>query len=224
MPAYIFDSETTGLTAPVQLVEAAWLKIGAVAGLPVTDQFLQRYKPAKKIELGALSVSHILDEELADCPPHDSFVMPADTQYIIGHNVDYDWKVIGEPAVKRICTKALSSMLWPMADSHTQSAMIYLHFRDQAGDLLRNAHAALDDVKNCRKLLGMIIDTLAVQRGAAIEDWEDLWLISEEARIPTVIGFGKHKGMAIADLPGDYRSWLLKQTDLDPFVRKALMR
>lgn len=223
MTAYIFDSETTGLIAP-HLVEAAWLKIGAVSGLPITEQFLQRYKPAKPIELGALSVSHILDEELADCSPHDSFSMPSDTQYIIGHNVDYDWRVIGEPDVKRICTKALSSMLWPLADSHTQSAMIYLHFRDQAAGLLRNAHAALDDVKNCRKLLGVIIDTLAAKRGSAIEDWEELWLISEEARIPTVISFGKHKGMAIADLPSDYRSWLLKQNDLDPFVLKALKR
>ena len=223
MTAYIFDSETTGLVAP-QLVEAAWLKIGSIVGLPITEHFLQRYKPAKPIELGALATSHILDEELADCQPNDSFAMPEDTQYIIGHNVDYDWRVIGEPKVKRICTKALSSMLWPLADSHTQSAMIYLHFRNEASGLLRNAHAALDDVKNCRKLLGVIIDTLADRRGAAIESWEDLWVISEDARIPTIIGFGKHKGMPITDLPGDYRSWLLKQNDLDPFVRKALLR
>ncbi|MGS0735520.1 3'-5' exonuclease [Pseudomonas sp. GG8] len=223
MTAYIFDSETTGLTDP-QLVEAAWLKIGAVAGLPVTEQFLGRYKPEKRIELGALVTSHILDEELSDCPPHDSFSMPADTQYIIGHNVDYDWRVIRQPDVKRICTKALSTLLWPLADSHSQSAMIYLHFRDQATELLRNAHAALDDVRNCRKLLGVIIDALAAKRGYVVEDWEDLWLLSEEARIPTIISFGKHKGAAFANLPNDYRSWLLKQADVDPYVRTALMR
>ena len=223
MSAYILDSETAGLADP-QLVEAAWLKIGAIAGLPITGQFLNRYKPEKRIELGALATSHILDEELADCTPHDSFSMPADTQYIIGHNVDYDWRVIREPDVKRICTKALSTMLWPLADSHSQSSMIYLHFRNQATELLRNAHAALDDVKNCRKLLGVIIDALAAKRGYVVEDWEDLWLLSEEARVPTIISFGKHKGLAFADLPGDYRSWLLKQDDVDPYVRTALMR
>lgn len=223
MTAYIFDSETTGLVAP-QLVEAAWLKIGSIVGLPITEHFLQCYKPAKPIELGALATSHILDEELVDCPPHDSFAMPADTQYMIGHNVDYDWRVIGEPDVKRICTKALSSMLWPHADSHTQSAMIYLHYRSEAPTLLRNAHAALDDVKNCRLLLTKIIWALSDKLGRPVNGWDDLWLQSEEARIPTIISFGKHKGMAISDLPGDYRSWLLKQNDLDPFVRKALMR
>ncbi|MNO08895.1 hypothetical protein D3C81_2317810 [compost metagenome] len=65
---------------------------------------------------------------------------------------------------------------------------------------------------------------MAAQRGAVIEDWDELWAISEEARIPTIIGFGKHKGTAIADLPSDYRSWLLKQNDLDPYVRAALSR
>nr|WP_214658155.1 3'-5' exonuclease [Pseudomonas folii] len=206
------------------MVEAAWLKLGSISGLPVIDQYLARFKPGKPIELGALATSHILDEELSDCPAHDTFFMPDDMEYIIGHNVDYDWKVVRQPDVKRICTKALSSKLWPDADTHTQSAMIYLHYRDQASSLLRNAHAALDDVKNCRLLLIKIIDALAEKLGRPLIDWEELWTISEDARIPTVIGFGKHKGMAIADLPSDYKRWLLNQTELDPFVRKALSR
>lgn len=150
--------------------------------------------------------------------------MPGDVIYLIGHNVDYDWRVIGEPDVKRICTQALSSRLWPLAGSHTQSAMIYLHYRAEATGLLRNAHAALDDVKNCRLLLVKILDQLVSELGRPVNDWEELWQISEDARIPMIIGFGKHKGTAFADLPSDYRRWLLNQPDLDPFVRKALSR
>lgn len=90
--------------------------------------------------------------------------------------------------------------------------------------MLRNAHAALDDVKNCRLLLVKILDTLSVTLGRPVNDWEELWQISEDARIPAVIGFGKHKGMAVADLPSDYKRWLLNQTDLDPYMRKALSR
>lgn len=223
MTAYIFDSETTGLSDP-HLVEAAWLKLNDLSSLAVTDSFLQRYKPGKPIELSALATSHILDEELADCPPHTDFALPGGVVYLIGHNVDYDWRVIGEPDVKRICTQALSSKLWPNAGSHTQSAMIYLHYRAAAAGLLRNAHAALDDVKNCRLLLVKILDQLAADLGRSVNDWEELWRISEDARIPTIIGFGKHKGAPFADLPSDYRRWLLNQSDLDPFVRKALSR
>lgn len=223
MTAYIFDSETTGLNAP-QLVEAAWLKIDSTDEMRITDQFLARYKPSKPIELGALATSHILDEELVDCPSHETFSLPHDTVFLIGHNVDYDWNVIGQPDVKRICTQALSRMLWPSADSHSQSAMIYLHYRSVAPALLRNAHAALDDVKNCHRLLKKIVRVLSQKLGRPVEGWEELWIISEDARIPTHIGFGKHKGMAITDLPSDYKRWLLNQADLDPFVRKALTR
>ncbi|WP_346395205.1 3'-5' exonuclease [Pseudomonas syringae] len=223
MTAYIFDSETTGLSEP-QLVEAAWLKLESITGLAVLSEYLERFKPSKAIELGALATSHILDEELIDCPSHTEFSMPEDTQYLVGHNVDYDWGVIGRPDLKRICTAALSRRLWPEADSHSQSAMIYLHYREQAAGLLRNAHAALDDVKNCRLLLVKIVDVLAEKIGRPVRDWEELWELSEDARIPTVISFGKHKGMEISKLPGDYKRWLLSQAELDPFVRKALSR
>ena len=37
-----------------------------------------------------------------------------------------------------------------------------------------------------------------------------------------VVAFGKHKGTAIKDLPSDYANWLLKQDELDPYLRTAL--
>lgn len=223
MTAIIFDSETTGFKDP-QMVEGAYLKLADIQTLEVVEEFLQRYKADKPIELGALATSHIYDEELADCPPHTDFALPAGTTYIIGHNVDYDWGVIGRPDVKRICTQALSRALWPDADSHSQSAMIYLHYREHARGLLQNAHAALDDVHNCRRLLVKILAELAARNGSSVFSFEDLWMISEEARIPTVIRFGKHAGSKIEDIPASYKSWLLGQPDVDPYLRKALSK
>lgn len=221
MTAIVFDTETTGFQEP-QVIEAAWLRLNSPDSLYVEADFLQRYKPSKPIELGALSIHHIYDEELADCPDASTFTLPAGVEYLIGHNVDYDWNVIGRPDLKRICTKALSASLWPEAGSHSQSSMIYLHYRAEARDLLRNAHAALDDVHNCRRLLAKIIEALGERQGRPVADWEELWQHSEEARIPKFISFGKHKGMAIADLPGDYVAWLLRQPDVDPYLVKAL--
>jgi exodeoxyribonuclease X len=34
--------------------------------------------------------------------------------------------------------------------------------------------------------------------------------------------FGKHKGALFADVPSDYKEWLLTQGDIDPYLRKAL--
>jgi exodeoxyribonuclease X len=49
-----------------------------------------------------------------------------------------------------------------------------------------------------------------------------LYQMSEIARIPKIITFGKHKGTEIKDLPADYVQWLLRQDDLDPYLVKAL--
>ncbi|NYT66564.1 DUF3820 family protein [Alcaligenaceae bacterium] len=216
MTAIIFDTETTGTNEP-QIIEAAWLRLDSPMTLNVTEQFEQRYRPSERITLGALAVHHIYDEELIDCPSHTEFKLPANVDYIIGHNVDYDWKVAGQPNVKRICTLALSRRLFPDADSHSQSAMLYLIDRPNARNLLKAAHSALADVQNCRSLLAHLISL-----SGPIADWEALWQLSEQARIPKVMTFGKHKGMLIADVPADYKAWLLRQSDVDPYLQAAL--
>ena len=55
-----------------------------------------------------------------------------------------------------------------------------------------------------------------------IKTIEELYQASEDARIPRSINFGKHRGTTIADLPADYMQWLLRQEDLDPYLRKAI--
>lgn len=219
MTALIFDTETTGINEPA-IIEAAWVEVNAPFTLAVMDEFEQRYNPGKTIELGALATHHILDEEVAGCPPASEFSLPPGTEYIIGHNVDYDWKVIGEPPVKRICTLALSRSLFPDVDSHTQSAMLYLFERDSARALLRHAHSAKHDVMNCRTVL----DHLLIKMGDITQatTWKEVWQRSEQARIPKVMTFGKHKGTPIKDVPLDYKRWLLNQPDVDPYLVKAL--
>src|SRR5690606_3547966 len=172
MTTIIFDTETTG-TAEPQIIEAAWLRLDSPTTLNVTEQFEQRYCPTQRITLGALAVHHIYDEDLVDCQPHTDFKLPADVQYIIGHNVDYDWKVAGQPDVKRICTLALCRSLYPEADSHSQSAMLYLIDRPNARSLLRAAHSALADVQNCRSLLANLVGL-----SGPAADWEALWQLS----------------------------------------------
>jgi exodeoxyribonuclease X len=214
--AIIFDTESTGLNEP-ELIEAAWVGLLSPDNLNPYAHFIRRYKPSKPIELGALCTHNIYDEELEECDPSASFRLP-EAAYVIGHNIDYDFKVIGNPdGYKRICTQALSRSLWPDLDSHKQSAMIYHLERATARERLRNAHCAMDDVLNCQILLGHIINKLG-----NITDWESLWLASEQARIPTVMPFGKHKGEPIARIPNDYKKWLSRQPDVDPYLLKAL--
>ena len=211
----IFDTEATGIKEPV-LIEAAWVELASLEPFAVTNPFEQRYNPGKPISLGALATHHIMDEELVDCPPAASFTLPSDVDYVIGHNVDFDWEVIGKPDIKRICTLALARKVWPDLDSHNQSALLYHLERATAREQLRNAHSALTDVGICAAILKHLCQQLGVKT------IEALYAESEIARIPTTMPFGKHKGMLLADVPKDYKKWLLTQQDIDPFLRKAL--
>ena len=215
MNALILDTETTGIDEP-QPVEIAWLRVEGPSELKIEQMFCSRYKPSKPISLGAMATHHIMDEDLVHCAPPDTFRLPDGIEYLIGHNVDFDWQAIGKPEVKRIDTLAFSRKLWPTADSHSQGAMLYLLERKTARSYLRGSHSAQVDAYNCFRLLRRILDKLRPMT------WEALWLLSEDARVPDVMPFGKHKGTLIADVPADYKRWLLGQPDVDPYLRKAL--
>lgn len=221
-----FDTETTGFNE-AEIIEAAWVELDNPQDLGFTNEFESRYQPTKPIELGAMSTHHILDEELVGCPPSASFALPDGVTYILGHNVDYDWEMIGKPDIKRICSLALARKYLPDLDSHKQSALIYHFYRDvpsTARDMVRNAHSALPDVINCVIVTRFLVEIIREVHGIAIDSWDTLWRVSEEARVPEILTFGKHKGEHMRDVPRSYKQWLLRQDDLDPYVRQSIER
>lgn len=220
--AYIIDTETTGVDDPEPIEIALspfWLDDPAMTAHAV---YVRRFKPSKPITLGALATHHILDEDLSGEAPWSEFeiVLPPDVTHIIGYKVDFDWQAIGKPDVKRIDVMAMCRTLWPTLDSHTQGAMLYFLDRSNARERLRTvAHSAEGDLAICRDVLWHV---LTKERAFRIDTLDDLWRYSEECRIPKVLSFGKHKGTAIADLPSDYKQWMLRQADMDPYVIKAV--
>ena len=223
MNALILDTETHDLNG--YPIEIAYAPCSFEQGVLVINQgevFDEYFSCPEPIALGALATHHILETDIAEKPSFDTFRMPQGVQYLIGHNIDYDITAIQkcQPdfTVKGICTLALCRMVWPELP-HTLSAMYY-HVMDDlelARKHLRHAHNAKADIY----FTGVILKTLVEQLG--IKDMNSLFIMSETARIPKYITFGKHKGTAIKDLDSGYVSWLLKQPDLDPYLRKALV-
>ena len=223
MSTLILDTETHDLNG--YPIEIAYAPCSFEQGVLVINQggvFDEYFSCSEPIALGALATHHILEIDIAEKPSFDTFKMPQDVQYLIGHNIDYDIKAVQkcQPdfTVKGICTLALCRMVWPELP-HTLSAMYY-HVMDDlelARKHLRHAHNAKADIY----FTGVILKTLVEQLG--IKDMNSLYIMSETARIPKYITFGKHKGTAIKDLDSGYVSWLLKQPDLDPYLRKALV-
>ncbi|EFF82857.1 exonuclease [Acinetobacter haemolyticus ATCC 19194] len=224
MQTIILDTETHTLNGLP--IEIAYAPIEIESGKLSLDKkkiFDQLYQVGQPISFAAMAVHHILESDLVDRPFYNEFQLPTETTYIIGHNVDYDIAAIARCGVetshlKPICTLALARHVWPDAEAHNISALIYLISKgsDKAREMLKGAHRADADIILTANILMHIIHQLDIQ------NIEQLYIASEEARIPKSITFGKHKGTTIQDLPTDYVQWLLRQDDLDVYLRKAL--
>jgi exodeoxyribonuclease X len=216
--AIVFDTETTGIIEPA-LIEAAGIIINGSPFEKQTETFNNRYNPGKPISYGAMATHNILPSDLENCPPASEFKLPDNTDFLIGHNIDFDWEVIGKPNVKLIDTLPMSRKIWPDIDSHNLGALSYALTADKIKmrEFLVNRHSALADVKLCLNVLKHIL-----QEKPELKQWEDIYTFSEKSRIPDIMLFGKHKGTAIKDIPADYKKWLLKQEDIDKYLLIAL--
>jgi len=223
MKAIILDTETTGLKKP-EYIEVAYLEVDDL-NLNVKNQFYQQYKPNKEIDYGAMAVHHIVPSDLADCSPTGTFKFPKGVDYLIGHNIDFDWEVIGKPDVKRIDTLALSRYLIPECDSHTQSALLYFFELSRAKEKLVDAHNALADTKICLAIFRYLLQLICAKEIISPKDlsFDSVYELSEKARIPTKMPFGKYKGKLIKDVPLSYKVWLVQQRNVDEYLAKALV-
>lgn len=182
LKAIVFGTETHDKENPI-IIEAAWIDplTWDEANPPEGSTFCQRYNPGVPITYGAMAVHHIRNEDLVGCPPAESFKLPESVEYIIGHNIDFDWKAIGCPPVKRICSLALARAYLPNLDSHTQSALMYYFFGAAAKEKLKEAHSSLADVQNLVLILDAMTERCVIP---GCSEFEELWELSEEARIP----------------------------------------
>ena len=224
MHAIILDTETHTLNGqPIEIAYAPIEIHDAKITLDKSQLFDQLYQADEPISYAAMAVHHILETDLADQPHYTTFKLPAETQYIIGHNIDYDIRAIQKcgvdtSSIKAICTLALARKVWPDAEAHNISALIYMITKgsEKAREMIRKAHRADMDIILTANILMHIVHHLK------INSIEELYEASEDARIPRIVNFGKHKGTLITDLPSDYIQWLLRQDELDPYLRKAL--
>jgi len=225
MQAIILDTETHTLNGlPIEIAYAPIQIQNGKLSLDRNQIFDQLYNIGdEKISYASMAVHHILESDLIDQPNFSKFQLPKDTTYIIGHNIDYDIQTIQQCGIdtshiKAICTLALARLVWPNAEAHNISSLIYMISKgsEKAREMLRGAHRADADIILTANILMHIIYELK------IPNIEALFEASEDARIPRMINFGKHRGTAIHDLPADYIQWLLRQEDLDSYLRKAL--
>ena len=238
MRAIVLDFEATNATEDAQETEIGIMGVDFYDGIldksdDKKDVTSRRCKPDRPISYGAMAVTNIFNEDVASCESHIDVcqrLIPKGAAYIIGHNIDFDIRVAANAGVdvsqyKAICTLAMVRNLYPDADSHTLGAMSCMLDYEYARANMKDAHGAAADVVMTARLLYIIC------KNQNITSMEQLYEFSEFARIPTHFPFGKHKGMAIAELATNhdgrgYLQWVVNSIKDNEYLtaacRKAL--
>ncbi len=237
IPAVIIDFEATDVSKEAEATQLGWRHInfddeGHLRAEPLPPNRSEPYsnyvmcKPDRAISYGAMAVSHITPEDVHDQFSHRKVVqvLPEGEAYIIAHNADFDIQVAANAGVdvsryKRICTQALARRMLPNLDSHSLGALTYAINPDLARQYCRNAHDAGWDVTFTLWLLEHLCEL------GGITSMEQLYLASEEARIPLTFTFGKHQGKTIKDIAvtdRGYLQWIIKNHDNAYLVKACL--
>lgn len=222
MTALIIDTETDQARDPRPIQVAT---IDMLTG----EEWVKYFNSSRPISPFTTQIHGITDGDVAGLEIFElaKFAVP---DYLIAHNARFDWRVIGSPEVKLICTVQLARLAFPEWDSYKQGRCIEQLFASEgeigqkkAFNLTQKAHDALGDVRMCH----IIYHACCERLGVAHDDFAKMHEISENgtktnftkrkrsqkplisAFEVTTMPFGRHKGMAMADMPKSYVKWLL---------------
>jgi exodeoxyribonuclease X len=213
----VLDTETASLQGGVCDIAIAVLD----ENLNVIQEYESLIDPERPISPEASGIHHITDDMVYTAPTLDEFMEMndyplADEDLVVsGHNVQFDCRMIGDHIPKshrRVCTLRLAKNLWPDAENHKLQTLRY-KFKLDAG----TAHRAMGDVITCINLLRLISQEQKVSIHGLID------MARAPLSLDTRIGFGKHKGTKLRELPPSWVQWLLEKAEsVDPDLREAL--
>jgi exodeoxyribonuclease X len=189
------------------------------------DMFNMRFNPERRISVKAMAKHNIINEDLRNKPSYSSFKLPASVLYVVGHNVDYDVRVLRRSGItqelKPIDTLAMARTLLPNAPGYSLETLSYYLASDHSylRDYLLNANGARKDVDLTAALLSKLIRLIDPLSNGSIQD---LYEFSLECRVPKVMSAGEYQGRAIKDVPESYKRYLLKNPNTDLWLKFAL--
>ena len=214
----LLDIETTGVTAPVFVVELAALRMRGWD--PDGAPFRKLLNQNQDISAEAACV-HGYTREILERdgePPvrvYREFAEYARNLPLVSFNLEYDLDEVLKPEWKRLRVASIGSqgfcalrlaqrLLDPVPAGNCKLQTLRQYYRQPE----RGAHTALGDVQTVADLFGQVLRPVAELRG--LDTWEKLVEYAAEEWFPSRIAFGKHKGRLFQEARKDaeLRRWL----------------
>ena len=214
----ILDTETTGFTTPIYVVELAAQRMRGWQ--PVGDPFRKLLNQNQQIPSEVSRVHGYTREILErDGEPaeevYDAFARYAEGLPLVAYNLDYDLGRVLHPEWSRLkinpigvsgfCALRLAQRLLdpvPAGNCKLQTLRQYYRLPE------RGAHTGLGDVMTVVDLFAHVLRPIAEQRG--LQTWDQLAGFTLEEWYPSRLTFGKYKGKSFheAHHNAEIRKWL----------------
>lgn len=214
----LFDTETTGFSEPIFVVELAAQRM--CGWQPDADPFRKLLNQNEDIPVETSRVHGYTREILERDGEPPEQVYRAFAEYVgdlplVSFNLEYDLEEVLKPEWKRLhvspigrpglCALRLAQRLLdpvPAGNCKLQTLRQYYRLPE------RGAHTALGDVQTVVDLFANVLRPIAEHRG--LDTWDKLVAYAAEEWFPSRIAFGKHKGRLIqeAQTDAELRRWL----------------
>jgi len=217
-PWILLDTETTGLHAPVFVVELAAQRMrGWVAeGEPFRKLLNQNEDiPAEASRVHGYTREILERDGEAPVAVYREFADYVGELPLVSFNLEYDLEEVLQPEWKRLriapigrpgfCALRLAQRLLdpvPAGNCKLQTLRQYYRLPE------RGAHTGMGDVETVVDLLAQVLRPIAEHRG--LETWDQIVAYAAEEWYPSRIAFGKHKGRLVGEARQDaeLRRWL----------------
>lgn len=222
MNLLFLDTETTDLEDR-RLVQLAYKKYGS------DDVFDQMYKPPISIKPGASEQNHIVDEDVADCPPFQGSDDAAairkllEDHILIAHNAEFDISVLKNEGVETkyyICTQKIAQSILddPKIEKFSMQFLRYfLGLYKTEPNPRYIAHDAYGDIMVLEQLFIYLFSKMKHDSG--LEEREVITKMINISMNPLLlrrVNFGKHAGMLWSELAQkepSYLTWIRDKKD-----------
>ena len=214
------DTETTGVSATDAVCEVAWREVDD--NLNTISEGASLINPLMPIHYAASAVNGITDAMVADAPTLteylDSVSQPlyGSDVVMVAHNASFDYRFLKDhmhEEAQTLCTLKCARHLWPDAQNHKQGTLAAMLGITVARE---KAHSADGDLDVLTQLVGRMCSDFSMTL-------QDLLTLQNKPRKIKTMPFGKHRGVALSDLPNEYRHWLLNKCEnLDSDLRASL--